>query len=254
MKKLLIIILCLAYAANNTSSAQENDCKTCLEFKLMLNDKMLIGTSKQFAGIVSFSLPARFTPDSLTSDYIFSAVRDHDIRGKLVIPKVDSTEIKYLLLPYKDTVAVFMQIPTGLWPWVSMRIENDTLIFSCDIFYSPPPEKIDLEIIDLCLDYLKDPSSWNRNDDRNCDRDDANKTWSLYCALKNAFVEKMGYFNYRGAVLEISRMVIKELVPDKVYGHPLLNYNNDPETGHSDILNLLYLVRARIEAELNYQD
>lgn len=131
-----------------------------------------------------------------------------------------------------------------------MRIENHTLIFSCDIMYSPPISKTDLDIINLCLDYFKNSMCWQPKDDKNCDDDKMSKTWSLLCALQSAYTEKMGYYNYRGAALQKTRDVINEIYFDRHYAHPLIDFNNDPITKFSDVLNILNVVKERIETEL----
>ena len=233
------------------SFGQNDTCKTCLEFKLEYKDNKLKGSSTQVAAYsVSIILPIEFQIDSLTIDYLFSLIRSQTIMGQFTIRNTDSTEIKYSLLSYKDTMTVFMQTSTGFWPWVKMRIENHILIFSCDIMYSPPISKTDLEIINLCLDYFKDSTCWQPNDDKNCDDDKMSKAWSLLCALQSAYTEKMGYYNYRGATLQETRSVINEIYFDRHYAHPLIDFNNDPKTKFSDVLNILNVVKERIETEL----
>ena len=44
----------------------------------------------------------------------------------------------------------------------------------------------DLRIMDRAIGILKDEASWNRNDDRECADDTANRKWSLFCALELA--------------------------------------------------------------------
>lgn len=251
MKKYLIILFCLIYLVHEASFGQDDSCKTCLEFVLELKDNQLKGSSPLVVAYsVSIDLPLGFNSDCLTIDYLFSVIRNQNIKGEFTIANVDSTEIKYSLLPYKDTITVFMQTSTGLWPWDKMRIENHKLIFSCDFMYSPPVSKVDLEIIDLCLDYFKDSSHWQQNDDSNCDNDNVNKTWSLLCALQIASIEKIGYYNYRGAALQKTRSVINKLYSDRHYAHPLRDFNNDSKTEFSDIINILNVVKESIETEL----
>ena len=251
MKKYLIILFCIIYLGNVSSFGQNDTCKTCLEFKLEYKDNKLKGSATLVgAYCVSINFPIEFQIDSFTIDYLFSLIRSQNITGQFTIRNIDSTEIKYSLLPYKDTITVFMQTSTGFWPWVKMRIENQTLIFLCDIMYTPPISKTDLEIINLCLDYYKDSMCWQPNDDKNCDNDKIGKKWSLLCALQCAYTEKMGYYNYRGAALQQTRYVINEIYFDRHYAHPLIDFNNDPKTKFSDILNILNVVKERIETEL----
>ena len=251
MKTYWIILFCLIFLGNGTSFGQDDNCKTCLKFILEYNDYQLKGNSPLVGAYsVSINLPTGFKIDSLTVDYLFSLIRSKNITGLFTIRNTDSTEIKYSLLPYKDTVTVFMQTSTGLWPWDNMRIENNKLIISCDFMYSPPISKIDIEIINLCLDYLMDSSCWQHNDDRNCDDDKKSKTWSLLCALQSAYIEKTGYYNYRGGALQKTRSVINEIYSDRNYAHPLIDFNNDTNTNFADVINILNVVKERIETEL----
>lgn len=102
------------YLGNITSFGQNDTCKTCLEFKLEYKDNNLKGSSTKVAAYsVSINLPVEFQIDSLTIDYLFSLIRSQDITGQFSIRNTDSTEIKYSLLSYKDTMTVFMQTSTG---------------------------------------------------------------------------------------------------------------------------------------------
>jgi len=252
MKKYLLIILCLYFLVNQTSRAQEEICENCIEYTLEIIDNKLQGSSLQFAGYdVSMNLPLDFSKDSLTIDYLFSFIRNQDIKGEFIFPNGKTTEIKYSLIPYKDTVTVFMKTSNGWFPWDKIRIGNNKLIFSYDYWYCPPADNIDLEILVLCFDYLKDDTYWHQNDDRSCDDDKIDKTWSLFCAIKTASIEKRGEYNHRGTVIQTTRFVIDELHPNHGYAHTLMDFNNDKNTKFNDIINVLNIVKNRIEAELD---
>jgi len=249
--KLLLIILGYLIVITQTIFGQDKICETCVQYTLQLNGNKLKGNSLQFAGYdVSMNLPPEFSEDSLSIDNLFAIINKHDVRGDFIFPNGKTTEIKYSLIPYKDTVTVFMKTSNGWYPWDKLRIENSKLIFSYDYWYCPPATKTDLEILDLCFDYLKDSTKWQQNDDRDCDTDKLDNIWSLFCAIKIASIEKIGEYNHRGKVIQTTRFVIDELYPDHGYAHTLMDFNNDSLTKFKDIIKVLSIVKDRIEVEL----
>lgn len=249
--KLLLIILGYLIILSQVTFGQNEICETCVEYTLELTDNKLQGKSLQFAGYdVSMNLPPDFYEDKLRIDYLFTIIDNHDIKGEFIFPNGKRTEIKYSLIPYNDTVTVFMKTSNGWYPWDKLRIENNKLIFSYDYWYCPPATKTNLEILDLCFDYLKDSTNWYQNDDRNCDTDKLDKIWSLFCAIKSASTEKMGEYNHRGTVIQTTRFVIDELYPDHGYAHTLMDFNNDSSTKFEDIIKVLSIVKDRLEKEL----
>jgi hypothetical protein len=249
--KLLLIILGYLIMLSQVTFGQNEICETCVQYTLELNGNKLQGNSLQFAGYdVSMNLPPEFSKDSLSIDYLFAIINKHDVSGDFIFPNGKKTEIKYSLIPYKDTVTVFMKTSNGWYPWDKLRIENSKLIFSYDYWYCPPPTKTDLKILDLCFDYLKDSTKWQQNDDRDCDADKLDNIWSLFCAIKIASIEKIGEYNHRGKVIQTTRFVIDELYPDHGYAHTLMDFNNDSSTKFKDIIKVLSIVKDRIEKEL----
>jgi len=249
--KLFLIILGHLILISQTTFGQDEICKTCVEYTLKLTGNKLQGSSLQFAGYdVSMNLPPGFSEDSFSINYLLTIIDSHNIRGDFIFPNGKTTEIKYSLIPYNDTVTVFMKTSNGWYPWDKLRIENNRLIFSYDYWYCPPATKTDLEILNLCLDYLKDSIYWHQNDDRSCDDDKTDKIWSLFCAIKTASIEKMGEYNHRGTVIQTTRFVIDELYPDHGYAHTLMDFNNDSATRFEDIIKVLTIVNDRIEKEL----
>ncbi len=249
--KLILIILGHLILLSQVTLGQNKICETCVEYTLALTGDKLQGSSLQFAGYdVSMNLPTDFSKDSLSIDYLFTVIRNNDIRGDFIFPNGKTTEIKYSLIPYNDTLTVFMKTSNGWYPWDKLRIENNRLIFSYDYWYRPPASNVDLEILNLCFDYLKDSTKWHQNDDRNCDTDRLDKIWSLFCAIRTASIKKMGEYNHRGTVIQTTRFVIDELYPNHGYAHTLMDFNNDPNTKYSDIINVLTITKDRIDKEL----
>jgi hypothetical protein len=117
----------------------------------------------------------------------------------------------------------------------------------------PPVAKADIDIVKRARQILDSPEKWNRNDNRNCP--DAEKTFSLYCALEKATDEVNGNFAHRGAAMQEARFVIDEdLAPNNSYQHRLMNYNNDPKTTFADVGKFFDLLQARILKRLVEQD
>ena len=202
MKQALIIIGYLILTTHLTCGQNEL-CENCVEYTLELADNKLQGSSLQFVGYdVSMILPSDFSDDTLSINYLFKTIQNHDIKGEFIFPNGNTSEIKYSLIPYNDSMTVFMKTSNGWYPWDKVRIENKKIIFSYDYWYCPPASKADLEILDLCFDYLKDSTSWNQNDNRKCDTDNSDKLWSLFCAIKTASIEIYGEYNHRGFVIQ----------------------------------------------------
>lgn len=248
MRKVLTQILILI---STVSFGQDTLCENCVEYTLEINGNKLQGSSLQFPGYdVSMILGSNFPNDSLSINNLFNTIKNHDIRGEFIFPDGKTTEIKYSLIPYQDTTAVFMKTSNGWYPWEKLKIENNTLIFSYNYWYCPPAKTTDLEILDLCFDYLNNSTRWNQNDDRKCDADKSDNLWSLFCVIKIASIEKYGEYNHRGTVMQTTRIVIDDLYPNHGYAHTLMDFNNDSSTKFKDIIKVLSIVKARIEIEL----
>lgn len=254
MKKIFLLVGYIMIVTPLTH-AQNALCENCIEYTLELVDNKLYGSSPQFAGYdVSMTLPLDFSDDSLSIDYLLKTIRNQDTRGEFIFPNGNKSEIKYSLIPYHDSTTVFMKTSNGWYPWDELRIENKKVIFSYDYWYCPPATKADLEILDICFSNLKDSTSWHQADDRKCDDDTSGKVWSLFCAIKVASIEKYGEYNHRGTVMQKTRFVVDELRPNHAYAHALMDFNNDSKTTFNDIVNVLSIVRNRIEEELKTEE
>jgi hypothetical protein len=251
MKKYLLIFSYFFFINYNISFGQNEICETCVEYSLEIFYDKLEGSSLQFSGYdVSMKLPPDFLCNELSIKKLISIIDSQDIRGEFIFPNGRTTEIKYSIIPYHDSTTIFMKTSNGWFPWDKMRIENNKLIFSYDYWYCPPASKTDLEILDLCLVYLKDSNNWHQNDDRACENDKDDKILSLFCALKIASIEIMKEYNHRNAAIQTVRFIIDHLIPNHGYVHTLKDYNNSPSTTHKDILKVLGLAKERIKKEL----
>jgi hypothetical protein len=251
MKDYLLIISYFFFLNYNISFGQNEICETCVEYSLEIFDDKLEGSSLQFPGYdISMKLPHDFLGNELRIKNLIAIIDSLDIRGEFIFPNGKTTEIKYSIIPYKDSTTIFMKTSNGWYPWEEMRFENNKLVFSYDYWYCPPASKSDLEIMNLCLLYLNDSTNWNHNDDRICENDKKEKFMSLFCALKIASIEVMKEYNHRNTAIQTIRFVIDDLIPNHKYAHTLKDYNNSQSTTHKDILKVLMLAKERIKKEM----
>jgi hypothetical protein len=111
-----------------------------------------------------------------------------------------------------------------------------------------PVSEKDVRILARAAEILKDPSHWNRHDDRECPPTAV--TFSLYCAMWKATEEVMGEFNHRQGALEELRRTVEEASTGKDYEHRLMGYNNDPATKLRDIQSVIKKTKMRIAGRL----
>lgn len=127
---------------------------------------------------------------------------------------------------------------------------NNTISFTVDRDPVVPFTEDDLTIIQLASEMLSERKYWNKQDDRICEDDVANKSYSLFCALKIASLAVENKYNHRSAVLQKLRHLIDEKDPDKQWNHRLRDFNNQEETTYEDILSILAEMEAACEMEL----
>ena len=108
----------------------------------------------------------------------------------------------------------------------------------------------DLRILEKADALLKDESSWNRNDDKECADDNANRKWSLYCALEAACSDVVGECEHTRVASQEVRFAIEEATPGKQFEGRLMGFNNLPETNFEDIKRVLRVARERVRARL----
>ena len=116
----------------------------------------------------------------------------------------------------------------------------------------PAVTRADVQIVQRAREILDSPLKWNRADTRVCPAEA--KTFSLYCALKQATVEVAGQFEHRGAAMQEARFVIDEIAPNrKHYHHRLMDYNNDPTTTFADVQRFFRTLQDRVAGRLKEQ-
>ena len=108
----------------------------------------------------------------------------------------------------------------------------------------------DLRILEEADALLKDESTWNRNDDRQCDDDKTSEKWSLSCALDVACIEVLGQYDHTRAALQEVRFVVEEVTGGRQFEGRLMGFNNLPETRFEDVKRVLRRARERVAARL----
>jgi hypothetical protein len=113
-----------------------------------------------------------------------------------------------------------------------------------------PVTMADLQILERADALLKDESSWNRNDDKQCDDDDTSRRWSLYCAIEAACRDVVGVCEHTRVASQEVRFAIEEVTRGKQFEGRLMGFNNLPETRFEDIKRVLRLARERVRTRL----
>jgi hypothetical protein len=113
-----------------------------------------------------------------------------------------------------------------------------------------PATVADLQILERADALLKDDSSWNRHDDKQCDDDDRTGKWSLYCAIEAACREVVGTCEHTRVASQEVRFAIEEVTRGRQFEGRLMGFNNLPETRFEDIKHVLRLARERVRARL----
>lgn len=117
-----------------------------------------------------------------------------------------------------------------------------------------PPQGLDLPVADSgfhilakARHILSSPAVWNRNDDRLCEDDLKQKSWSLFCALHQASIDVAGVYLHRSPVMMEARAVVGEVTNGRSFAHSLKDYNNLDSTSYADILRVLEATQKRLQ-------
>ncbi len=142
---------------------------------------------------------------------------------------------------------------TNNWGWYTMDslvIESNKVTFTIDHDPDVPITESDFKIIRRTKELLTNKDSWHKNDDRDCEDDIQNSTYSLFCALKSASIKIEGEYNHRNAIMQKIRHTIVKMYPNKKWKHRLLDFNNMPETDFKVLMDLLNRVEREVISEL----
>lgn len=118
-----------------------------------------------------------------------------------------------------------------------------------------PPTGLELRVADAdfrvlarAQKILSGPSVWNRHDDRACEDDAKQNSWSLFCALYQASVEVTGVYRHHRPVMMEVRAVVGEVTNRRSFEHQLRDYNNLESTTYADIVSIFDGTQRRLQA------
>ena len=106
---------------------------------------------------------------------------------------------------------------------------------------------VDFRILARARERLSGPSVWNRRDERACEDDLANNSWSLFCALYQASLDVAGTYMHRRPVTTEARAVVAELTKGRRFEHRLRDFNNLDSTTFFDITTVFDRTYQRLE-------
>jgi len=182
-----------------------------------------------------------FWPESIT---VFMTAGPRDAppwRGNMSLPSLELSFEVARETPTPDRARVVLR--TGLfWRLVTEWREGEagrvSLAFS--LSDAPTATEDDIVILSTALGHLDSIAHWDREDDRDC-ANDAPGVESLFCVLSAAIEARMGRYHHRQPALELLRAVIVERWPDRMAGHPIMDFNNHPATTIDDLRAALQL-------------
>jgi len=108
----------------------------------------------------------------------------------------------------------------------------------------------DVRILERAAALLEDESVWNRNDDRECEDDEATGKRSLFCALQKACIQVLGTYDHRRVALQEVRFAVEDATRGQAFEHRLRDFNNLPTTRLSDIKAVLQTATERVKARV----
>lgn len=231
-----------------TTLCQKDTSDNYIEYSLDLFKDKLEGSSVQLEGYkISMNIPQGYFKNGLDYHRLISLIQNRQVNGSLSSVNGKFSEIKYEIVPYKDSLAILMKTSTGWFLWEKIKVESQRLKFLFNWWYCPPATKMDLEILNQAESLLTDSTCWHKNDDRKCEDDETNNSWSLFCALKYASIKIMKEYNHHNTAIQTVRFVIDDLMPNHEFEHTLMNYNNLASTTHKDIIKVIELAIKRIQ-------
>lgn len=255
MRTRVLVIVLIALLSDGQILAQDKAQDTLpdnhLPFTLVRVENRLEGASEYLEGFsISMDLHGDALRDGLDSVRLLSMVRSQPATGILTYPDGKTTKIEYEVVDHRGTDDIYMKTTLGYFLWDSFEVLNDRLTFIIDWWYCPPASESDLLILEMTASLLADSSNWHQYDDRKCEPDIKDSTWSLFCALKYASINITGEYNHHNTAMQYVRSAIDEMVPDHDFSHPLMGFNNAPGTSHSAIKDVLEKAKNRIRQEL----
>lgn len=214
--------------------------------ELFLNNNKLRGSCDN-AVFTDFEIELDKTYERIDSVTLFNQlprVGTLNFRNKSIIPT------EFTLTERAGYSQILFRFKSNWYSFDKLKFKNKSIVFSIDIDPIVPPTIADLEIVRLAKSILSEEQYWNANDDRDCSDDIANKSFSLYCALRIASLEVENKYNHRNAALQKLRHVIRDKYPERQWNHRLMDFNNMEETTFKDIIETLNKIELQFEKEI----
>jgi hypothetical protein len=182
---------------------------------------------------------------------MLSLIRNHSITGILTYPNGKSTPIEFEIVGHRGRDDIYMKTTLGYFLWESYQVLEDEITFVINWWYCPPASEADMRVLEMAESLIADSTSWHQDDDRKCDNDIETGVWSLFCVLKYASVSIMDEYNHHNTAMQAVRSVIDEIVPNHGFAHTIMDFNNAPNTSHSEIVSVLAKAKDSIRRELH---
>jgi hypothetical protein len=130
--------------------------------------------------------------------------------------------------------------------WKQNESGNISLIFG--LSEEAPATEQDVAILRDAVKDLDSIAVWDREDDRNCSNDEAGHM-SLFCLLQHSITNQMGHYHHRQPALQIVRKVIRQHWPQRIDGHTIMDFNNNPDTTMDDLHLVLEMAITLAQTE-----
>jgi hypothetical protein len=231
IRVICIALILISIIAHTSTNAQKLKCK------LLFQDSIYVGGMRPdwFQKITLTPLTSDIT-NIIGSQGIFYSNTFGNAKFSIVKNKLNTPD------------SLMIRATFGWHPINRMEIKKDALTFEWDWSFRPDPTLKDVEILNKADEILKDETTWDKIDDRNCKADSANSKFSLYCAIYQATIDVKGDFNHRGASLEMVRKTIREINSNKHYQHDIMDFNN--QNSFDAIKSLLRLSSENLQKKL----
>lgn len=134
----------------------------------------------------------------------------------------------------------------GLIFFIKTKIQNRTIEEWAD--KNRMISKQDIQVIEESLHFFDNEKNWDKLDDRLCLPTEQK---SLFCSLALSSQEIIGRYDHRGIPSQEVRSTIEDEYSSRWSKHPLLDFNNHPDTTINDVRKVLSMTikRCRIKAE-----
>lgn len=237
--RILIILKCLLFISLGATFAQNSG-------NLYLQKNKLIGSceNKYYTGF-EIELDTIYTKiDSASLFSQFPRIGKVNFKNRAEIP------IVFTITERAGYPQIMFRTKNSFLTFDNLKIENHSISFTLNHDPQVPVTAKDVKIIQIAKKLLSEEKYWNKDDDRKCDDDLANRSFSLYCALRISSLEVEGRYNHRNAALQKLRHLIELKYPNRKWDHRLMDFNNMEETNYADIISTLEEIERGFIQEL----